>query len=114
MKPGEVSGQDYHFISRDQIEKEISANKFIECKEVKGNYYGVHMASVSNVLLSGKSPVLDLQHPQVSHACVCGHVCLVWCAVCVCVCVCVCAHAHMRTCSDTWYWDVWYYVDKNG
>ena len=65
MKPGEVSGQDYHFISRDQIEKEISANKFVEYKEVKGNYYGVHMASVSNVLLAGKSPVLDLQHPQV-------------------------------------------------
>ena len=65
IKAGEISGQDYHFISRDQIEKEINANKFVEYKEVKGYYYGVHMASVSNVLLSGKSPILELQHPQV-------------------------------------------------
>ena len=65
IKSGETSGQDYHFISREQIEKEINANKFVEYKEVKGFYYGVHMASVSNVLLAGKSPILELQHPQV-------------------------------------------------
>ena len=65
IKTGETSGQDYHFISREQIEKEINANKFVEYKEVKGFYYGVHMASVSNVLLAGKSPILELQHPQV-------------------------------------------------
>ena len=67
IKGGEISGLDYHFISREQIEKEINANKFVEYKEVKGYYYGVHMASVSNVLLAGKSPILELQHPQVGN-----------------------------------------------
>ena len=73
MKTGEVSGQDYHFISREQIEKEINANKFVEYKEVKGYYYGIHMASVSNVLLAGKTPILELRHSQVNMSV--AHVC---------------------------------------
>ncbi len=39
-RPGEINGQDYHFISREEFEKKIQSNEMFEYDEHYGNYYG--------------------------------------------------------------------------
>jgi guanylate kinase len=39
-RDGEVPGQDYHFISRQQFEADILARKFVEHGEYEKAYYG--------------------------------------------------------------------------
>lgn len=42
-REGEVPGQDYHFISRQQFEADILARKFVEHGEYEKAYYGKNM-----------------------------------------------------------------------
>ena len=67
MRPGEVNGKDYYFVSREQMEREIRYGHFLEHGEHKGNLYGVSIETVMKLMKEGKVPVLDL-HPQVSSA----------------------------------------------
>jgi guanylate kinase len=36
-KPGEADGVDYHFLDRQQIERDIDGGLFVEFGEYKGN-----------------------------------------------------------------------------
>lgn len=50
MRAGEVDGRDYHFVSsRDQMERDIENNQFIEAGQYNGNLYGTHLKSVVEV-----------------------------------------------------------------
>lgn len=40
MKPGEIDGKEYFFVTREQMEADIERGKFIEFGEYKGNLYG--------------------------------------------------------------------------
>ncbi len=40
MRPGEVDGRDYHFLSVDEFRQRIARGEFIEHAEVYGNLYG--------------------------------------------------------------------------
>lgn len=63
MRVGEVNGKDYYFATREQMEKEIRNNHFLEHGEHKGNLYGVSIETVMNLMKLGQVPVLDI-HPQ--------------------------------------------------
>ncbi|XP_008553755.1 MAGUK p55 subfamily member 7 isoform X2 [Microplitis demolitor] len=52
-RPGEVDGKEYYFISREQMEQDIEAGKFIEYGEYKGNLYGTNGESVSSLINAG-------------------------------------------------------------
>src|SRR3954469_21541709 len=39
-REGELNGRDYHFVTREQFEKMIAADDFLEHANVFGNYYG--------------------------------------------------------------------------
>ncbi|XP_035410290.1 guanylate kinase isoform X1 [Cygnus atratus] len=39
-RPGEVNGKDYHFVTREEMKKEIDAGEFLEHAEFSGNMYG--------------------------------------------------------------------------
>ncbi|XP_017887928.1 MAGUK p55 subfamily member 7 isoform X4 [Ceratina calcarata] len=52
-RPGEVNGKEYHFVSREKMEEEIDAGKFIEYGEYKGNLYGTSSESVSSLINAG-------------------------------------------------------------
>ncbi|XP_076385996.1 membrane palmitoylated protein 7-like protein metro isoform X5 [Megachile rotundata] len=52
-KPGEINGKEYHFVSREKMEEEIDAGKFIEYGEYKGNLYGTSSESVSSLINAG-------------------------------------------------------------
>ncbi|XP_054244515.1 disks large homolog 3 isoform X3 [Indicator indicator] len=60
-RDNEVDGQDYHFvISREQMEKDIQDNKFIEAGQFNDNLYGTSIQSVRAVAERGKHCILDV------------------------------------------------------
>ncbi|XP_041075850.1 disks large homolog 3 isoform X15 [Polyodon spathula] len=57
----ELDGQDYHFVvSREQMEKDIQDNKFIEAGQFNENLYGTSIQSVRAVAERGKHCILDV------------------------------------------------------
>jgi len=59
-RPGEQEGMDYHFVAREQMEKDIAAGLFIEHAEVHGNFYGTSITAVETVMHEGKVCLLDI------------------------------------------------------
>lgn len=62
-RPNEVDGKDYFFISREEFEKKVARNEFIEWADVYGNLYGT---SIENIQLAQKENcdllfVIDVQ-----------------------------------------------------
>lgn len=64
IRPGEVNGHDYHFVTREEFEREVQLDQFLEYGELRGHYYGTSFSSIKKVAESGRVPVLDL-NPQV-------------------------------------------------
>ncbi len=60
MRPGEVDGQHYHFVSKSTFESMIAEGAFVEHALVFGNYYGTSKASVSAVLDKGQDLILEI------------------------------------------------------
>lgn len=62
-RENEVDGQDYHFVvSREQMEKDIQDNKFIEAGQFNDNLYGTSIQSVRAVaerVRTGGGPAAD-------------------------------------------------------
>jgi guanylate kinase len=57
-RSGEHHGVDYNFITRDEFERRIAANEFLEWADVFGNYYGTSGADVERLLAAGQDVVL--------------------------------------------------------
>ncbi|MCI5582370.1 MAG: guanylate kinase, partial [Anaeroplasma sp.] len=49
-REGEVDGKDYYFVSKEEFEKKIEENKFLEYAEFVGNYYGTPLDKVNEQL----------------------------------------------------------------
>ncbi|XP_033843597.1 protein PALS1 [Periophthalmus magnuspinnatus] len=62
-RDGELSGRDYHFVSRQTFETELAAGKLIESGEFEKNLYGTSTDSVRQVINTSKICVLCL-HTQ--------------------------------------------------
>jgi guanylate kinase len=60
MRPGEIDGVDYHFVSVDKFEQMVADNQFLEHASVFDNYYGTARASVEAMLDSGKHVILEI------------------------------------------------------
>lgn len=59
-RPGECEGVDYFFISKEEFERRIEANEFIEHALVYQQYKGIPRWQVDEALKSGKDVVLRL------------------------------------------------------
>lgn len=59
MRPGEIPGREYLFVTRDKMETDISAGKFIESGEYKGHLYGTSAESVKEIVNAGHVCVLS-------------------------------------------------------
>jgi guanylate kinase len=60
-RPGEVDGEHYVFLSREEFERWISEGKFLEWAEYSGNLYGTPEAKVEELLEAGKSVILEIE-----------------------------------------------------
>ena len=59
-RQGEVDGKDYFFISRQEFERRVKNNEFLEHAEFAGNCYGTPRAYVEKLLDSGMNVVLEI------------------------------------------------------
>ncbi|KAH9491777.1 MAGUK p55 sub member 7, partial [Bulinus truncatus] len=50
----EEDGKEYNFLSREEMEQQIIAQKFVEYGEYKGNLYGTSLESIKSVIRHGK------------------------------------------------------------
>ena len=61
MRPGEVDGKDYYFVSKEEFEGKINDGKFLEYAEFVGNYYGTPLDKVNEQLDAGNEVVLEIE-----------------------------------------------------
>lgn len=52
-REGEINGDHYHFISKDEFKKKIEKNEMIEFVEFDGNFYGLSKEEVAKKLAAG-------------------------------------------------------------
>lgn len=60
VRPGEISGKDYHFIPVEVFQNQIEEGQFIEWALVHSNYYGTSKKFVDEGLRQGKKMLFDL------------------------------------------------------
>ena len=58
VRPGEMDGIDYNFITRARFEQMIAAEAFLEYADVFGNLYGTGAADAEAYLAAGRDLVL--------------------------------------------------------
>jgi guanylate kinase len=56
----EISGADYHFISKKDFAGKIKEGKWAEWAEVHGNFYGTSAGFLNDALASGRDVLLDI------------------------------------------------------
>ena len=59
-RPGEVEGQSYSFVSREEFQRLIRDGQFLEWAEVYGNLYGTRRDRVQKLLEGGRDVALAL------------------------------------------------------
>ena len=59
-RPGEKSGEHYHFVSRDEFIELLGRGAFLEHAQVFDNYYGTAEATVEGQLQDGRDVVLEI------------------------------------------------------
>jgi guanylate kinase len=60
-REGEVDGRDYHFLSREEFDRRIEAEDFLEFATYSGNRYGTLRSEVRRRLDAGRSVVLEIE-----------------------------------------------------
>ena len=60
MRPGEINGEAYHFVSRENFDRMVDKGEFLEYARVFDNYYGTARTSAEALLSSGKNVILEI------------------------------------------------------
>lgn len=60
MRPGEVDGVNYHFVSRDAFLAAQASGEFFEWAEVFGHFYGTAKAQVAHLRAAGNDVILEI------------------------------------------------------
>tara|TARA_B110000467_G_C18276301_1_gene455623 strand:- start:208 stop:780 length:573 start_codon:yes stop_codon:yes gene_type:complete len=60
IRKGEVDGEDYIFISKEEFEQRITSDEFLEYATVHTNYYGTLRSSTEASLNAGHDIVLEV------------------------------------------------------
>ena len=59
-RPGELDGEDYYFLSREEFARRVEAGEFLEHASVHGHHYGTLRSTVLNHLNQGVDVLLDI------------------------------------------------------
>jgi guanylate kinase len=60
IRPGEVNGKAYHFVTLEHFKRMVDGDEFLEHAQVFDNCYGTARASVDALLASGKHVILEI------------------------------------------------------
>ncbi|WP_457744964.1 guanylate kinase [Sulfurimonas sp.] len=60
IREGEQDGVDYYFVDKEEFEKEVEEEQFLEHALVHGNYYGTSLRAVKKALSEGKLIIFDI------------------------------------------------------
>lgn len=60
MRPAEQDGVNYHFITRDEFQRMIDHDDFLEYAEVFQNFYGTSRSWVEKTLVKGIDVILEI------------------------------------------------------
>jgi len=60
IRPGEVDGNAYHFVTLEKFNRMVGNDEFLEHAQVFDNCYGTARASVDALLASGKHVILEI------------------------------------------------------
>lgn len=60
MREGEIEGEKYHFISREEFESLIKNDMLLEYNVFVGNYYGTPKAPVEDAIKKGIDVILEI------------------------------------------------------
>lgn len=60
VRPGDEPGKNYHFVSRDEFERLIQQDFFLEWALVHDNYYGTSKRYIEKELRKGYKVILDI------------------------------------------------------
>ena len=61
MRPGEVKGVDYHFLTPEEFERRVAAGEFLESVTYAGNRYGTLRSEIDRRLAEGRSVVVEIE-----------------------------------------------------
>lgn len=59
-RPGEVDGQDYHFLSETQFKRDVAEGEMLEHAHVFGNFYGSPKGPVQAAIEDGQDVLFDI------------------------------------------------------
>ena len=59
-RTGEVNGKDYFFVNKEDFDRQINDNEFIEWAFVYGNFYGTSATLVKNSIDKGEKVLLEI------------------------------------------------------
>lgn len=60
MRPGEIDGKDYHFITEEEFHQREEEGYFLESAKVFGNHYGTPREAVFATLENGRDILFDI------------------------------------------------------
>lgn len=60
IRPGEVAGRDYHFVSDTEFQTLIDQDAFLEWADVHGHRYGSPRAPIDKALSEGRDVLFDI------------------------------------------------------
>jgi len=61
MRPGEVEGRDYYFVSKEEFQRNIDYGNLLEWAEFVGNRYGTPKDKVEQMREEGKNVLLEIE-----------------------------------------------------
>jgi guanylate kinase len=59
-RPGEVDGQDYHFMAQSRFKQDVAAGEMLEHAHVFGNFYGSPRGPVQAAIDGGRDVLFDI------------------------------------------------------
>lgn len=71
-RPGEIEGEDYHFLSEEQFDHRLAAGEFLEYAEVHGSRYGTLKNAVTENLRKGIDVLIDIDTKGAASIRACG------------------------------------------
>ena len=58
---GEMDGENYFFITKEEFQKSVENNEFLEWAQFSGNFYGTKKSFVEKTLNAGKDLILEIE-----------------------------------------------------